>query len=259
MMTELTHLNRNDSLTSIFDILDRDGGVIVDEFVETAFADQLLTDFTPYLHKADWGRDEGAEPNEFSGLKTKRLHGLVGKSSHFERILLDPLINSMASLVLGKPNTMILSTAELMAIAATETQQMLHRDGDSWMNMPRPHPELLFSMNLALTDFTADNGATVVVPGSHKWNRNRKAQANEQVKVIMPKGSVLLYTGSIIHGGGENTTDKFRVGLYLGLIPGWLRPIENIHVTHSAEALQGLSAAGKERIGHCRSGFTVVV
>jgi len=121
-----------------------------------------------------------------------------------------------------------------MVLGHGQVAQMLHRDGDSWGHFPAPRPEILVSVNVALTDFTQDNGATVVVPGSHKWAPGREAKTSECTKAVMARGSALLYSGNVIHGGGANNTDDIRIGFYCGLLLSWLRPIENQLITTGA-------------------------
>jgi ectoine hydroxylase-related dioxygenase (phytanoyl-CoA dioxygenase family) len=151
------------------------------------------------------------------------------------------------------------STGELMAIGSGEIAQAVHRDADSWYHMPSPRPDLLMSANFALTDFTEDNGATVVVPGSHRWqDRSRQPRESERAKATMPRGSVLLYHGDVIHGGGANQTDETRIGLYLGYILSWLRPIENHYVTSGIDAIKAAPERARLMLDYTEDGFTVI-
>jgi ectoine hydroxylase-related dioxygenase (phytanoyl-CoA dioxygenase family) len=149
-----------------------------------------------------------------------------------------------------------LSTGELMALGPGETPQMLHRDADSWLQLPAPRPEILASANVALTPFTEDNGATVVVPGSHRWPRERKAEPEDCVLACMPRGAALLYSGEVLHGGGRNETDALRIGLYVGYLASWLRPIENHLITNGPEVVRAASEPVRRLLDWTADGWT---
>jgi ectoine hydroxylase-related dioxygenase (phytanoyl-CoA dioxygenase family) len=94
--------------------------------------------------------------------------------------------------------------------------------------LPAPHAEVVVNTMWALDDFTAANGATRMVPGSHRWAPGRTPVDGERVVTVeMPAGSVAFYTGSIWHGGGANTTERARLGVILEYVAAWLRPQEN--------------------------------
>ena len=221
-MPELTHVTRSDPVDDIITALETDGCVIVDDFIAPETAGALVVDFVADLDAIGWGNTEepgGDAVDAFFGYRTKRLHGLIGRSPTFESVLTDEFALACADRLLGDLSKgVILSTNELMAIGPDEVQQTFHRDGDTWHRVPRPHPELLVSFNVALTDFTADNGATVVVPGSHRWDRGREPEPNEVAHAVMRKGAALLYVGDVLHGGGANRTDETRIGMYFGFI-----------------------------------------
>lgn len=263
-MPQLAHFSRNDDLETIFAGLDRDGGVIIDDFLTPEIVDALAADFTADLEGSPWGNvhedDRSEAMDAFFGYRTKRLHGLIGRSSIFEQALTDPFALACAQRLLGAHcKRVILSTGELMAIGPGERQQALHRDGDTWQYVPRPRPELLASFNVALTDFTEDNGATVVVPGSHTWDRERRARPDETARAVMEKGSALLYVGEVIHSGGANASDATRIGMYFGYIPSWLRPLENSYVTVTEPVMRGLGPVARELVGYTETGFQLIV
>lgn len=145
-----------------------------------------------------------------------------------------------------------------MALGPGQERQLLHRDGDSWGFFPKPRPEILASATIALTDFTAKNGATVVVPGSHRWPEDRKPRDDETAQAAMQRGSALLYSGNVIHGGGENRTEEVRVGLYVGYLLSWLRPIENHLITNGTAAVGAAPERAQQLLGYTQSGFEVI-
>ncbi len=259
-MPELARHKASDSRDEIFATLSRDGGVIVEDAFAPDLVDALVADFTPHLDAADWANTEGDElPNEFFGFKTKRLHGLLARSSHFSRVVTDPLLLDMAKHFLGgRCRDFRLSTGELMVLGEGESDQTLHRDADSWMYYPPPRPELLVSGNLALTDFTERNGATRVAPGSHLWDKRRRPEPDEICQATMPRGSVLLYSGDVLHGGGANGTGEIRIGLYVGYVLSWLRSIEDHAVSNGVETVEAAPARVRELMGYEPGGFQAI-
>ena len=243
MAQTLTTFEFGAPIEEILAALEQDGGAIAKDFLHEDIIDELVGDMTPHIDAVDWcNMDEADElGNEFFGHRTKRLHGLLAKSSRVSDILLHPIFHAMTEKFL-KPRCQKIqfSTGELMVLGHGESRQMLHRDADAWFNYPQPRPEILVSVNVALTDFTATNGATVVVPGSHRWDPARKAAPEEITPAIMSRGSALLYSGNVLHGGGANETDEIRIGLYCGLILSWLQPQENHLVACGVDALRDL-------------------
>ncbi|MCZ6463979.1 MAG: phytanoyl-CoA dioxygenase family protein, partial [Proteobacteria bacterium] len=235
----LTEFQREAPAREIMAALEEDGGVIVHDFLEPTQVDELERDFKPHLDAVDWGHSDGGDSETFFGRQTKRLHGLLARSPRFGDFVTQPLLMAMCEHFL-KPRCrdFRLSTGELMALGKGQEPQMFHRDADSWMYFPEPRPEILVSVNAALTDFTEENGATRVVPGSHLWPRDRKPAEEEVVSAVMPRRSALLYSGNVLHGGGANRTDEIRIGLYAGFLLSWLRPIENHLVTNGIETLK---------------------
>ena len=119
---------------------------------------------------------------------------------------------------------------------------MLHRDELNWPHAMRD-TEITVTAIFALTDFTEDNGATVLAPGSNHWDGVLPdVPAGSTCRAIMPAGSALLYNGKIIHGGGGNTTtDQWRIGLHAGFCCGWLRAEENHQLTIPIETARLMS------------------
>lgn len=254
-MPDLLHTTAND-LASIIAAIDRDGGVIVDDYLDLSTTAALLEDYSRAIADEPWGNASDREDEVFFGLKSKRLHGILNHSAHAEACLLHPVASALARHYLGK--RIILSTSELIAIGPQEVRQAFHRDEDSWRHAEQ-HNDLLVSVNIALTDFTRDNGATVVVPGSHTWEVGREPRDDELACAEMSAGSALLYSGRVIHGGGANQTDDTRIGLYFGYIPTWLRPIENCAITHPRELLESLGPTTQRMLGYSTAGFEVVL
>ena len=191
--------------TQVDDILNAvaaDGACIALEVLSIDFCDALLADFQPHLDSLSWGTDELGYRDDFYGDKTKRLHGLFSKSPRMLEVLTHPLFTGLAGRMLvdsGVADDYRLSNAELMVLSRDQANQVFHTDAASWRRAQkrekRDGNEILISANCALTDFTAANGATRVVPGSHLWDESRTPTDEEVCLAVMPKGSALLYSG----------------------------------------------------------------
>lgn len=256
-------LDRHEPDASPLDVaasLERDGAAIATGFADPELVDALAKDYARELGAVDWGNTEGGLPDSFFGIKTKRLHGLLRRSPHFARLLEHPLAVALCEHFLrSNARDFRVSTGELMAIGPGESRQVLHRDADSWHYYPAPRPEILVSVNLALTDFREENGATVLLPGSQSWEASRKPAGDEAVGFAeMRRGDALVYTGNVYHGGGANRTDATRVGLYWGYIPSWLRPLENHVVTNGVEAIEATPPRVQELLGYSKAGWDVI-
>ena len=166
--------------------------------------------------------------------------------------MLSPLMCGLADeLLLPNCADYLLNTGQLIQIGPGETAQHLHRDEDAWDFYKPPKPLLEVEAMFALTDFTIENGATQVVPGSHKWAPDRKAKPNEILRAEMPAGSALCYLGSTVHGGGANTTaDEWRRGMFFGYVVGWLRTEENTFLTVPIDQVKKMPTRVQELLGY---------
>ena len=130
-------------------------------------------------------------------------------------------------------------------------QQILHRDEDVWIHLPRPHAEVQLASVIALVDFTADIGATVVAPGSHRWERDRYPTPDEMGCAEMPAGSAVVYLGSTLHAGGANSTaDRWRRGMHMSFVVGWLRTEENNYLSTPPEVVRTPPRRSQELLGY---------
>ncbi len=141
----------------------------------------------------------------FYGNRVRQITGVAAHSRIFgEEILCHPFYTDVCDAILG-PNCARyqLNVAQVMDRGPGAEQQLLHRDEDVWVHLPRPHAEVQVASVIALVDFTAELGATVVAPGSHRWERERQPQPEELACAEMPAGSAVVYLGSTIHAGGR--------------------------------------------------------
>jgi ectoine hydroxylase-related dioxygenase (phytanoyl-CoA dioxygenase family) len=143
-----------------------------------------------------------------------------------------------------------LNYSGIMHLLPGAKAQELHRDGDLYP-FRHPCPPMLMPTMWALTDFTADNGATSVVPGSHRWAEDRDPTADEIVSAVMPAGSLLVYLGGTIHGGGANVSQSvLRTGLAFQYSLAWLRQEENQYLANPPEIARTYSERLQRLIGY---------
>jgi ectoine hydroxylase-related dioxygenase (phytanoyl-CoA dioxygenase family) len=169
-----------------------------------------------------------------------------------EEVLCHPFYAGLCDAILG-PNCSRyqLNVAQVMDRGPGAEQQLLHRDEDVWVHLPRPHPEVELASVIALVDFTAELGATVVAPGSHRWERGRQPAPEELACAEMPAGSAVVYLGSTIHAGGLNATaDRWRRGMHMSFVVGWLRTEDNNYLSTPPEIARTLPRRSQELLGY---------
>lgn len=220
--------------------LDRDGYAVAEQLLSADEAKDVRDGLREVLDRTPLGR------NDFEGYQTRRIYALFAKSRAFDALAVHPLLLSVLDRVLGPSYQLSAPTG--IEIGPGEKAQVLHTD-DGIYPLPRPHPEVVLNTMWALDDFTLDNGATRVVPGSHKWT-DRRPTEDETVSVTMPAGSVLFIVGNLWHGGGENRTDGTRLGVLLEYAAGWLRQQENHILAVPPDVVRTLEPRLQELIGY---------
>ena len=231
MAAELQETTFAHGVESALAALDRDGAVIVHDFLAPPLLERFHDDMREVARHRHLGSvDPNPATRTFWGARTMRFTRLATRSPAFFDILTHPGFVEVTDRVL-LPNcaSYWMNTAQMMILAPGQSAQELHRDADNWWRVSRPDGiELTISCLFAIEDFTADNGATVVIPGSHRWDDFDRVPAPDDhtTQAVMPAGSGLLYTGRVLHGGGANTTDAWRWGLHISFVVGWLMPEE---------------------------------
>jgi ectoine hydroxylase-related dioxygenase (phytanoyl-CoA dioxygenase family) len=218
----LQTLNKQSLSEDIVKALMQDGGVIVANQVEHELIDKIAAELRPHFD------DQGHKfQNKFNGFKTLRLATILALSRASADLIAHPRVMEIADAVLGPhcENYRIGSSTGI-EIYPGEDGQALHRD-DDFYPMRIPNVEFQLSAMWALDDFTLENGATQVVPGSHDLRDVSDVNKADVVQAVMPKGSVLYYLGSTIHAGGANRSQSPRSGLITTYSLGWLRQEEN--------------------------------
>lgn len=221
--------------------LDRDGYLVVESLIPPDVCEQIAATVDPLLGPA--GR------NIFEGHLTQRVYSLLSKTRLCDYLVEHPRVLGLLDRLL-LPNY-LLSQVQAISIAPDETAQFLHYD-DGMYPVPRPRPPLSAATIWAISDFTADNGATVVIPGSHRWDDHRKPNdADTHLSVAMPAGSVVFFLGTLWHGGGPNHThDERRLAITAQYCEPWLRPQEAFTLSTPQATVGAVSENIRRMLGY---------
>jgi ectoine hydroxylase-related dioxygenase (phytanoyl-CoA dioxygenase family) len=235
-------------IDAVMAVLDRDGAVILTGMISPAEADAFVAELTPFLDITKVGRES------FSGFKTTRTGALPARSAKVRKALLEPRVRAVADRVL-LPNCerYQVNVTHIIRIMPGEIAQVMHKDRWSWQYLKGMEPQL--NTIWALSDFTKENGATHVAPGSQHWPDSRRPAPHEVAYAEMKKGSVLVYTGSVFHAGGANTTDGARIGMNLTYCLGWLRQEENQYLSCPPEIARTFEPELKALMGYATGGY----
>lgn len=230
--------------------MERDGACIIRDMLPPEKLKALQDETAPWIEQTADGLDD------WSGRKTKRTGGLIARCASVREIAVNPLILGVANATLGPYCSKIqLNITQLITILPGQAAQTLHRDrfvwgGDDSGGVLPAGIEPQCNGIWAVEDFTEENGATHVVPGSHKWPFNRQARRDESVQAVMKAGSVLLYNGTVIHSGGENRSNVPRKALNVTYTLGWLRQEENQYLSCPPEIARNFDQELTDLIGY---------
>ena len=223
---------KHNPLNEILVVLAQDGGVIVHNMLSTQVVANLLSELAPQSETSQVGpKSDNKNVNHFWGQQTKRFTRLAQRSQTFaDEVLVHPTLIGIADELL-KPYcaSYWMNTGQMMIVMPGGAPQYMHRDSDDWPAMCSPAaPPCQISCMFALSDFTAENGATRVAPGSHLWSDySRQAADDEITQAVMPAGSGMIYLGKTLHSAGANKTEsEARFGMHLSYVLGWLTPEE---------------------------------
>ena len=256
VMAKLTTLDRETSVDDLLDALHRDGGVIVRDLLTDDQRRAIVDDLAPSLEATVPGSRSGLEQWElFHGSQTIRFCGLAARSRAFvDHALLHPLLSEVVDReLLSGCADYWLNTGQVMAVGPGEQAQYLHRDENNWPEAVAADREVTVSCLFALSDFTRENGATVVVAGSQRRPpglvRGAETSPDEIAYAEMPAGSGLIYSGKVIHGAGGNTTENWRYGMHVSFVVGWLRPEEASPLAVDRDRAASLPERARELLG----------
>ena len=245
-MTALNTLDPTASVEEAIAVVERDGGVVIRDFFDAQTVAEVRSDVDQALAAVPWGQDD------FSGHRTKRLYGIFQHTRHAATAVRHPHYAGLAKHFLELPVPVFIGedqaelapsynvgVSSIIDIHPGEGAQPLHRDDTVWQwRHPQGYRQARVQIMVAITDFTAENGGTMVVPGSHLWGDDRGPRVDEAVPTQMSAGSALIWVGGTFHGGGTNSSGSNRIGLTIGLDLGFLRQEENAYLTYPLEVVK---------------------
>jgi hypothetical protein len=254
MPARLAQLEVDAPIDDVNGALEADGAVIVRGFLPAGAREAILREVEAPLAAADPGMKHlNPAIQWFFGAKTRHVSGMAAHSRTFAtEVLTHPVYRGVCDrILLPSCARYQLNIGHLLSRGPGAEAQMLHRDELVWIHVPRPHPELQVASMVALVDFRAENGATRVVRGSHRWPHERKPEPHEIADAEMPAGSAVLYLGSTLHGAGTNETAyEWRHGLHVSFVLGWLRTEENNYLAVPPEIARTYPRETQEILGY---------
>lgn len=246
------HVKADAGAERIGELLRRDGCCVVDRLVDPSVLDEVRRELAPWTETVRDGRDD------FSGHQTQRIGGLVARSPSSHGLIEHPLVLAAVESLLVDATSFHLHLTQLIAIGPGETPQTVHRDQWAFDFFPFPRGyEVQCNTIWAMTDFTEENGATRVVPGSHLLDDKLRFKHEDTEPAEMQAGSVLFYTGALYHGGGPNRSDATRCGLNITYARSWLRQEENQYLTVPLEVARELPESLQKLIGYRRGAYAL--
>jgi ectoine hydroxylase-related dioxygenase (phytanoyl-CoA dioxygenase family) len=246
----LKSFEANASPAAVVDVLRRDGGVIVRDLAPVGLIDACAAEL-----RSSFKEFHETQRTDFSGPKTLRCSGVLRYAPSCAELIAHQMVLDVADAILlpSCAEYQIGSTTGI-EILPGESDQQLHRDDT-------PYPiqvagfELQIGVMWAFNDFTAENGATRVVPGSHRFLRAwHRPDLTHWVQAVMPKGSALFYLGSTWHGGGANRNHSPRTGLINTYCLGWLRSEENHTLEVPPQVARQYGARVRRLLGYTTHG-----
>jgi len=215
------------NLDDLADVIHEHGYVILKNAINKNTLKQLHKELEPHFEKRP------VSQAVFFGFNTKRIEALFAKSKAAQDMAMHPLVLGLVDYVLGKNcDSFQINLTQGIRINPGEKAQIIHPDSALFPISNKPF-EFVVNALWAYSDFKKETGATIIVPGSHKWPEGRQPQPHEITYAEMPAGSVLIYAASLLHAGGANTTrNQTRTGIAIGYCLGWLRQSENQYLSY---------------------------
>jgi len=246
---EIVHLPASASAAEVLHVLRRDGALVIDHALPPEALAQVEAELQPWFDAAFHGA--GA----LFGRNTKRFGGLFAKAPSTALLALHPTVLEVMVQTLKGPDpetprcdAIELNLTQAIGIEPGEPAQFLHRDEELWSFA---HDfELMTNAMWTLDDFTEENGATRVIPGSHLWPRDREPQPGEAVSIAAPKGSAILWLGSLLHAGGANRSQAIRRGVVMSYRLGWLASGEKLLLSTPPDVARRLPEPLQRLLGY---------
>jgi ectoine hydroxylase-related dioxygenase (phytanoyl-CoA dioxygenase family) len=228
------------------------GCAVVERLVPVELLERVCKELDPYLEATPMGRDG------FSGRRTRRTGALVARSPASRELVVHPLVLDTVKRVLHHATSFQLHLTQVIAIGPDEPPQLVHRDQWAFDFFPFPKGfEVQCNTLWAMSDFTAENGATRVVPGSHRFDDKLEFAEKDTEPAEMPAGSVLFYTGALYHGGGANRSRATRYGVNITYNVSWLRQEENQYLACPQDVARTLPEPLLRLMGYARGAYAL--
>ena len=248
----IRHLLRTSTADEVAAAVASDGGVVVDRLADPTLMDRVRAELAPFMAATRTG------PDEFSGQRTRRTGGLIARSPSARELVMHPTVLAAVGKALGHATNFQLHLTQVIAIGPGEPMQTIHRDQWAFDFFPFPKGyEVQCNTIWAMTDFTAANGATRVIPGSNHFEDRLQFGESDTDPAEMEQGSVLFYTGSLYHGGGANRSDAVRCGVNITYNVGWLRQEENQYLAVPHDIARTLPVDLLRLMGYARGAYAL--
>ena len=224
------------------------GFTVIGDFMDAAALAEFRERLAPFL-----GSHRGR--NDFEGFETERVYTLVARGRVFEDLACEPRLMALLSRFLE--GSFLLSATHAINLMPGETAQSIHTD-DGFYRQPRSSPAVGYSVIGAIDAFTAENGATEVIPGSHLWSEDEIARRRAEpggleallVPMEIPAGACFVFPGKLLHRGGANTTDQPRLAFTNQYCAGWARPQENFFLSVPKEIVRTMAPRTQALLGY---------
>lgn len=239
--TEVTD-NADARATALADQLLRDGYLIVPQAVDAELHDALHADFAPQFEEAPFSN------GLFYGETTKRFGRLLARSGHAAGFVLNDSILPIVRLALGDAGGIQLNLSQAIEIYPGAPVQVPHRDHEMWP-VEKHGAQFMVNVMWPLDDFTIQNGATRIWPGSH-LSSEQILPEHEAIDAVAPRGSAILFLGSTLHSGGANRSARPRRGMIFSYCQGWLLPDENPWLAYPPEVARSFAPELAELLGY---------
>jgi ectoine hydroxylase-related dioxygenase (phytanoyl-CoA dioxygenase family) len=228
------------------------GCAIVERVAPPALLGRVMDELRPWIEATPYG------PDEFSGRRTRRTGALIARSPAARELVTHPLVLAAVGCVLGHATSFQLHLTQLIAVGPGEPAQPVHRDQWAFDFFPFPSGyEVQCNTIWAVDDFRDENGATRLVPGSHRAADKLTFADADTVPAAMPAGSILFYTGALYHGAGANRSPAVRRGINITYNVSWLRQEENQYLAVPQDVARTLPAPLLRLMGYARGAYAL--
>ena len=247
----ISHFSPDADPAAIRARLDTDGCAVIDDLAPVELLDALAEEVAPFVAASATGRDT------YDGRHTRRTGALIARCPSARRLVADPLVLDVVGRFLDRASTFQIHLTQLITLGPGETAQKPHRDQMAFDNFGFPVDyHVQCNTMWALTDFTVDNGATHLFPGSSRLD-DHSGLALAEARAEMRRGSVLLYDGKVLHGGGANRTTEARQGVNITYAVGWVRQEENQYLACPPEIARDLDDDLLRLMGYRQGAFAL--